>query len=164
MLGGMWSGEVAKRAGVNPQTLRYYERRGILQVPQRTAGGFRDYPAWTVNLVRFIKHAQELGYSLTEVEDLLQLADGGAASCARARAITAARLAELDRRIADLCRMRECLVDMGGVCQGPGSGQLCRVMMQTVEAIDPTGIDPDRGVCACRGGGISDPERPTASR
>ncbi|MGH3444743.1 MAG: MerR family transcriptional regulator [Nocardioidaceae bacterium] len=160
----MWSGELARRAGVNPQTLRYYERRGILQVPERTPGGFRDYPAWTVNLVRFIKHAQDLGYSLTDVEDLLQLADGGAASCAEARAITGARLADLDRRIADLRRMRDCLADMGAVCQGPGPGQLCRVMMQTVEAIDPTGIEPGHGVCGCRGGGMSVAERPTAYR
>jgi MerR family mercuric resistance operon transcriptional regulator len=154
----MWSGEVAKRAGVNPQTLRYYERRGILQMPERTSGGYRDYPAWTVNLVRFIKHAQDLGYSLTDVEDLLQLADGGAASCAQARAITAARLADLDRRIADLGRMRDWLAAMGAVCHGPAPGQLCRVMLQTVEAIDPAGIDADRVVCACRGDAMSSAE------
>lgn len=147
----MWTGEVAKRAGVNPQTLRYYERRGILPMPERTSGGYRDFPGWTVNLVRFIKHAQDLGYSLTDVEGLLQAADGGAASCAQARAITAARLADLDRRIADLRRMRDGLADMGAVCQGPGPGQLCRVMVQTIEAIDPTSIDRDRDVCACRG-------------
>lgn len=77
----MWTGEVAQRAGVNPQTLRYHERRGILPRPERTSGGHRDYPARTVDLVWFIKHAQDLGYSLSDVEGLLQLADGGAASC-----------------------------------------------------------------------------------
>lgn len=145
----MWTGEVAKRAGVNPQTLRYYERRGILPMPERTSAGYRDYPDWTVNLVRFIKHAQDLGYSLTDLEHLLRLADGGAASCAEARAITATRVADLDRRIADLRRMRDCLADTGAVCQGPGFGQLCRMMVQTVESIDQTSIDRGHDVCAC---------------
>lgn len=145
----MWTGEVAKRAGVNPQTLRYYERRGILPMPERTSGGYRDYPVWTVGLVRFVKHAQDLGYSLTDVEQLLRLADGGAASCSQARAITAARLADLDRRIADLRRMRDCLADTGAVCQGPGPGQLCRLMVETVESIDQSGIGADHDLCAC---------------
>ena len=92
-------------------------------MPERTSGGYREYPDGTVGLVRFIKHARELGYSLTDVEQLLHLADGGAARCAQARAVTAARLAELDRRIADLRRMRDCLADGGAVCRGPGPGQ-----------------------------------------
>lgn len=145
----MWTGEVAKQAGVNPQTLRYYERRGILPMPERTAGGYRDYPDWTVGLVRFVKHAQDLGYSLTDVEQLLQLADGGAASCAQARTITAARLADLDRRIADLRRMRDCLADTGAICQGPGRGQLCRLMVQTIESIDDADFATDDDLCAC---------------
>lgn len=149
ILGVVWSGELAKRAGVNPQTLRYYERRGILPMPERTSGGFRDYPAWAVNLVRVVKHAQDLGYSLNDVEALLQLADGGAASCAEARAITAGRLADLDRRIAEMVRMRQCLAEMGAVCRGPTSGRLCRLMVQTVEAIDQTRVDLEREVCAC---------------
>lgn len=146
----MWSGELAKRAGVNPQTLRYYERRGILPVPERTSGGFRDYPAWAVSLVRFVKHAQDLGYALSDIEGLLQLADGGASSCAEARAITAARLADLDRRIADLLRMRDCLAALGAVCRGPGTGRLCRLMVDTVESIDPTSVNPDPDLCICR--------------
>lgn len=145
----MWTSEVAKRAGVNPQTLRYYERRGILPVPARTSSGYRDYPDSTVNLVRFIKHAQDLGYSLRDIEHLLQLADSGAASCAEARAITAARIADLDRRIDGLRRMRSFLADMGAVCRGPGPGQLCRVMVQTVESIDQASIDRDRTLCNC---------------
>lgn len=146
----MWTGEVAKSAGVNPQTLRYYERRGILPTPERTSGGYRNYPDWTVNLVRFIKHAQELGYSLTDLEHLLRLADGGAASCAEARAITAARVADLDRRIADLHRMRDSLTHMGAVCQGPGPGQLCQMMVHTVESINQTRIDRGHDVCDCQ--------------
>lgn len=146
----MWTGEVAKQAGVNPQTLRYYERRGILPPPGRTSGGYRDYPDWTVGLVRFVKHARELGYSLTDVEQLLRLADGGAASCAQARAITAARLADLDHRIADLRRIRDCLADSGAVCRGPGPGQLCRLIVETIESIDQSRIGRHHDLCACR--------------
>ncbi|MDN5861218.1 MAG: heavy metal-responsive transcriptional regulator, partial [Pseudonocardia sp.] len=145
----MWTSEVAKRAGVNPQTLRYYERRGILPMPQRTPAGYRDYPDSTVGLVRFIKRSQDLGYSLTDIAQLLQLADSGAASCAHARAITAARMADLDRRIEDLRRMRQRLTAMGAVCHGPGPGRLCRLMVETVETINQAGIDRDDELCAC---------------
>lgn len=145
----MWTGEVARRAGVNPQTLRYYERRGLLPMPERTAGGFRDYPDWAVNLVRFIKHAQDVGFALTDVEGLLRLPDGGEESCARARAITAARLADLDRRIANLQRMRRGLAEMASVCEGPSPGRFCRVIVETAEAIDPTDHEPEPGLCTC---------------
>jgi DNA-binding transcriptional MerR regulator len=69
--------QVAQRAGVNAQTLRYYERRGLLPDPPRTASGYRAYGPEAVRIVRFVKRAQELGFSLTEIEVLLHLADGG---------------------------------------------------------------------------------------
>jgi hypothetical protein len=83
---------------------------------------------------------------------LLQLADSGGASCAQARALTATRIADLDRRIAELHRMRRCLADLGAVCRGPGPGQLCRVMVQTVDSIDGTDVDRDRELCGCPSG------------
>ena len=72
----MRSSELAERAGVNPETLRYYERRGLLQPPPRTPGGYRDFPPVAVELLRFIKRAQELGFTLEEVEELLHLDAG----------------------------------------------------------------------------------------
>jgi len=69
--------DVAKRAGVNPQTLRYYERRGILPAPERSPAGYRNYSESTVSVLRFIKRAQEMGFSLADVDRLLRLADGG---------------------------------------------------------------------------------------
>ena len=68
-------GQVAAQAGVNRQTLRYYERRGILAEPERAASGYRKYPSDTVRLIRFIKRAQDLGFTLTEVEELLTIRD-----------------------------------------------------------------------------------------
>lgn len=107
---GLRSGQVAAAAGVNPQTLRYYERRGLLAAPERTLGGHRLYPAETVTVLRVIKTAQRLGFTLEEVADLLETAahrhgrpDAGLAERARAK------LAEVEARIADLQVIRTAL-------------------------------------------------------
>ena len=108
MMTGLRSGEVAERAGVNIQTLRYYERRGLLAEPVRSLGGHRLYPPDTVGLLNVIKAAQRLGFTLDEVAELL---DAGRrrhpAPDLRERAV--AKLAEIDRRIADLTTIRETL-------------------------------------------------------
>ena len=98
------SGEVAHAAGVNQQTLRYYERRGLLAEPLRTPGGHRLYPAEAVTTVRVIKAAQRLGFSLGEVAELMETGlsrrAGRPGSGLRQRA--AAKLAEVEAKIADL--------------------------------------------------------------
>ncbi len=148
----MWTTDVAKRAGVNPQTLRYYERRGILPSPERSPAGYRNYPESTVSVLRFIKRAQEMGFSLADIDSLLHLADNRTDSCARARAVTADRLADLDRRIADLQRMRRRLAELAATCHGPDAGQLCRIMAQAIrDAADLPREGPDQadGLCTC---------------
>ncbi|GAA2636685.1 MerR family transcriptional regulator [Paractinoplanes durhamensis] len=100
---GLRSSQVAAAAGVNLQTLRYYERRGLLAEPDRTLGGHRLYPAETVTVLRVIKAAQRLGFTLDEVADLLETGGhrhGPADTGLRARA--QAKLAEVERRIDDL--------------------------------------------------------------
>ncbi|NIK54657.1 DNA-binding transcriptional MerR regulator [Kribbella shirazensis] len=77
----MRTSELAGRAGVNAEPLRYYERHGLLTAPPRTSGGYRDYPETMLELLRFIKRAQELGFTLDEVEELLHLNAGGPESC-----------------------------------------------------------------------------------
>lgn len=104
MTGGLRSGQVAEAAGVNPQTLRYYERRGIIAEPERTLGGHRLYPPETVTTLRVIKAAQRLGFTLEEVEDLLA---AGAHGHGRRpdkglRARAASKLAEVEQKITDL--------------------------------------------------------------
>jgi MerR family mercuric resistance operon transcriptional regulator len=104
MTAGLRSGEVAEAAGVNLQTLRYYERRGLLNEPDRSPGGHRLYPAATVTVLRVIKAAQRLGFTLNEVAELLETArhhhrrpsDAGLAARAQSK------LAETEARIADL--------------------------------------------------------------
>jgi DNA-binding transcriptional MerR regulator len=92
----MKTGQVAERAGVNVQTLRYCERRGLLPEPLRRDSGYRIYGREAVRVVRFIKRAQELGFSLDDVESLLDLAAGGPDGCAAAQRLARRRIAELD--------------------------------------------------------------------
>ncbi|HEX7746355.1 MAG TPA: MerR family transcriptional regulator [Micromonosporaceae bacterium] len=107
-MAGLRSGQVATAAGVNPQTLRYYERRGLITEPHRSIGGHRMYPPETVTILRVIKAAQRLGFTLDEIADLLDAtahrhgrrADAGLPERARVK------LAEVDERIADLTIIR----------------------------------------------------------
>jgi DNA-binding transcriptional MerR regulator len=107
---GLRAGQVAAAAGVNLQTLRYYERRGLLEQPHRTLGGHRLYPEQTVTLLRVIKTAQRLGFSLNEVADLLETGrhhhgrrDAGLQAKARAK------ITEIEQKITDLTVIRETL-------------------------------------------------------
>ena len=108
---GMRTGQVAEAAGVNVQTLRYYERRGLLVEPERTLGGHRLYPPETVTVLRVIKAAQRLGFRLEEVADLLEAGQHhhGARRSAGLQASATAKLAEVEARLADLAIIRETL-------------------------------------------------------
>ncbi|MGX6744002.1 MerR family transcriptional regulator [Streptomyces peucetius] len=102
------TGEVAERAGVNIQTLRYYERRGLIAEPDRSPGGHRTYPADTVTLLGVIKSAQRLGFTLDEVAELLDAGrHGHPTPDLRERAL--AKRAEVERKIADLTVIRDAL-------------------------------------------------------
>jgi MerR family transcriptional regulator, mercuric resistance operon regulatory protein len=119
---------VAARAGVNPQMLRYYERRGLLAAPVRSPGGYRAYPAGAVRRLRFIKRAQELGFTLEEVQSLLYLAEGGPASCDRARALAEEKIADLRRRIADLQALQTGLSRLVATCERPRAQRECPIL------------------------------------
>jgi Hg(II)-responsive transcriptional regulator len=124
----MRTSELAGRAGVNSETLRYYERRGLLHAPPRTTGGYRDYPEAAVDLLRFVKRAQELGFTLDEIEELLHLAVGGPDNCEAARALAEARKADLESRIADLQRMRNSLAELVATCDQPRADRSCPLL------------------------------------
>lgn len=128
----MRTSELAARAGVNAETLRYYERRGLLPEPTRTRGGYRDNPASDVALLRFIKRAQGLGFTLDEVEELLHLDSGGPDSCDAARALAEHRKADLEQRIRDLRRMHDSLAELVATCDLPMVDRRCALL----EAID----------------------------
>jgi MerR family mercuric resistance operon transcriptional regulator len=102
------TGQVAKRAGVNVETLRYYERRGLLEQPLRSLGGHRTYPEDTVALLGVIKAAQRLGFTLEEVADLLDTGRSGHPTAdLRTRAVD--KIGEIDQKLADLATIRASL-------------------------------------------------------
>ena len=134
----MRTSELAGQVGVNPETLRYYERRGLLQEPPRSPGGYRDYPLGAVDLLRFIKRAQELGFTLHEIEELLHLDAGGPDSCDATRALAEHRRTDLEQRIGDLQRMHDSLTELVATCDLPRANRSCALL----EAINKPGRRP----------------------
>ncbi len=110
-------GEVAEIAGVSVQTLRYYERRGILDPPDRTISGYRNYPSGTVDRIRFIKRAQALGFSLTEIAEIVSLRVGGKNRRKVVLARIEAKLRSIDLRMDALRRIREALERLAEACR-----------------------------------------------
>ena len=110
----MTIGRVAAAAGVNVETIRFYQRLGLLAEPTRPPGGVRRYGDEFVSRLRFVKRAQQLGFSLAEVQRLLVLEDPQ--SCGKARSLAAEKLALVEARIADLERMRNVLKDLVARC------------------------------------------------
>lgn len=124
-------GAAAEQAGVNVQTLRYYERRGLLPRPPRRVSGYREFPDDAVRIVRFIKRAQDLGFSLDEVEDLLRLRGDTRRDRARVRALAERRVRQIERKIAELAAMRAALSHLVDCCRRSAALE-CPI----IEAID----------------------------
>jgi Hg(II)-responsive transcriptional regulator len=124
----MRSSQVADRAGVNVQTLRYYERRGLLPEPERSGSGYRSYDAQAVRTVRFIKGAQQLGFSLEEVDSLLALATGGPRNCDAAKALAAEKIGDLEAKIARLSAMRDSLRSLVSTCDRSPAKRDCPLL------------------------------------
>ncbi len=102
-------GELAKSAGVTPDTIRYYEREELLPLPDRTPSGYRDYGPEVVDDLRFIKKAQALGLRLSDVREVLEISSGGKPPCEHVRETVSARLTEVDQRLKDLRALRSTL-------------------------------------------------------
>lgn len=116
----MTIGQLACQARVNVETVRYYERRGLLDKPCKPLRGYRRYPAETLTRLHFIKRAQELGFTLREIADLLRLGDG---SCRETRTLAEKKHADIETRIDDLQAMRATLRALITACRrGRNSG------------------------------------------
>lgn len=111
-------GALSKQTGVNIETIRFYERIGILPKPPRSVGGHRIYGHDQLMRLGFVRRSRELGFSLQEVRGLLQLVDGGHYTCAEVKAITLDHLADVRRKIADLRRLERTLAEVSGKCRG----------------------------------------------
>ena len=110
-------GEVAAQAEVNIQTVRLYERMGLLRKPRRLSSGYRDYSTDAVLLIRFIKRSQKLGFTLSEIKTLIELRSKDDTSTKNLRGIAEAKIAEIDRRIQHLQEMRNAIEQGMNVCQ-----------------------------------------------
>jgi MerR family mercuric resistance operon transcriptional regulator len=111
-------GQLSAQVGCNIETIRYYERIGILPPPPRTANGYRLYDGSQRTRLVFIRRARELGFTLDEVRGLLTLVDGGRYTCGEVQALALAHVAEIRRKIADLERLERALSEMAEQCSG----------------------------------------------
>jgi MerR family mercuric resistance operon transcriptional regulator len=130
---GLTIGALSRRTRVNIETIRFYERIGILPKPPRSAGGHRIYGQDELMRLGFVRRSRELGFSLDEVRGLLRLVDGGCWTCAEVKAITLNHLADVRGKIADLRRLERTLADVAGKCRG-GKVPECPVIEALFEA------------------------------
>ena len=120
-------GEVAERSGCHPETVRYYERIGLLPAPPRTAGGYRDYRPADADRLRFISRGRELGFSLEEIRSLLGMAEDDGLSCQDVDRLARGHLLDIRNRLNDLQRMASELERVIGSCSGGERGQ-CAIL------------------------------------
>lgn len=124
----MTSGELAKKAGVNTETLRYYERKGLIAEPPRTASGYRQYSEDTVVRIRFIKRCQDLGFSLREITELLALRVDPDTTCDDVRDRATDKLKDTQQKIRELQRIRRALETMIATCEERESMGECPIL------------------------------------
>lgn len=124
----MTIGSVAEAAGVNVATVRYYERRGLIAEPGRTASGYRQYDGSAVARIRFIRRAQELGFSLDEIGDLMDLRVEDSGACVEVERATRSKLADVESRIRELERLRVILNDLIASCRARQATGECPVL------------------------------------
>jgi len=134
-------GQLAKQAGVGVETIRFYEREGLLAEPERRRSGYRQYPREVVRRVRFIRHAKELGFTLKEIQELLDLRVDPRSSCADVRTRAASKIADIEERMASLERMKAALERLARRCCGRGPTADCPIL----EELDRGEADRARG-------------------
>ena len=122
------SGQLVERSGVGIETIRYYERKGLLPPPARSRSGYRRFPAEAVDRLRFIRQAQHLGFSLKEVQELLSLRIDSEASCSEVRQRAQAKIGEIEERVRVLRRMRKALRKLTEACEGRGPTTACPIL------------------------------------
>ena len=128
--------KAARNAGVGVETIRFYERKGLIDQPRKPLdAGFRVYPEETVQRIRFIRQAQAIGFSLHEINELLSLRADPAADCSNVRERASVKLAEVNRKITRLEDIRDALQDLIAACPGRGALRVCSII-ETLAASD----------------------------
>ena len=121
-------GKVAKQAEVGVETIRFYEREGLIEEPPRRESGYRQYPSDTVDRVRFIKRAKELGFSLKEIKELLALRIAPGTTCDQIKKRADAKVGDIEDKIRSLQRMKRALKKLTVACSGKGSASECPIL------------------------------------
>ena len=121
-------GDVARQAGVRIETLRYYEREGLVASPPRSVSNYRLYPEDTVRRVQFIKRAQELGFSLKEIKELLSLRVDPTTSCADVRSRALEKITTIEEKLRALKAMKQSLMQLVEECSGQGEITDCPIL------------------------------------
>ncbi len=126
-------GQLAKRADVGVETVRFYERRGLLAEPDRRPSGYRQYDEGVVDRLRFIKRAKELGFTLNEIKELLSLRLDPTTTCADVKSRAEEKIDDIHERIRTLQRMKKAIVKVTKACSGRGGVDECPIL----EALEP---------------------------
>jgi MerR family mercuric resistance operon transcriptional regulator len=121
-------GQVAQQAGIGVETVRFYERQGLLEEPARKESGYRQYQEDVVARLRFIKRAKELGFSLKEIKELLALRVDPDTTCAEVKGRALAKIADVEEKIQDLQRIKRALTKLTAVCRGSGPTSECPIL------------------------------------
>jgi MerR family mercuric resistance operon transcriptional regulator len=129
------TGQVARYAGVGIETVRFYERQGLLEEPTRRESGYRQYREDVVARLRFIKRAKELGFSLKEIKELLALRVDPDTTCAEVKSRAEAKIADIEEKIQALWRIKKALVKLTKACSGRGPTSECPIL----DALDKEG-------------------------
>ena len=125
---GMTIGKIAKRAEVGVETIRFYERVGLIQTPPRKASGYRQFPPETVQRIRFIRRAKELGFTLKEIRNLLELRTRPGQSCDDVQTRALEKITDIDQRITSLKRMRSSLENLVHACKTSRDSGQCPIL------------------------------------
>ena len=134
-------GELAKQAGVTPDTVRYYEKQQMMSHDVRTEGGFRLYTADDLQRLKFIRHARQLGFTLESIRELLSIrVDPEHHTCQESKGIVQARLSEVESRIAELQTMQQALSKLNDACCGTShSSEFCSILGILEEGAEASG-------------------------
>jgi len=130
----MQIGQLARQAGVPVDTVRYYERRGLLLAPARRPSGYRSYQAEDLDRLRFIRRSKALGFTLDEIRELLRLTTAESADRSEVRALAAARLADVESKLHELEAIRDTLKDLVQTCSGHGPLAGCPIVERVLRS------------------------------
>ena len=124
----MTIGKLARRAGVGIETIRFYEREGLIETPLRTASGYRQYSDAVVRRLQFIRRAKELGFTLKEIKELLSLKTSAGNTCASVKRKAEKKIADIDGKLRSLRRIKRALVDLTRTCKEESTLVECPIL------------------------------------